>query len=77
MRSSMSDFLERCVDIKTALNVSNFNLYWFEDGSYADFRAVKINNPREIDRLSEGLEYRIFAEDNYLVLRVFEDYQEC
>lgn len=72
----MSDFLERCVDVKTALSVSNFNLYWFEDGSYADFRVAKIKNPREIDRLLEGLEYLIFAEDNYLILRVFENYQE-
>lgn len=76
MRQSMSDFLERCVDVKTALSVSNFNLYWFEDGSYADFRVTKIKNPREIDRLLEGLEYLIFAEDNYLILRVFENYQE-
>lgn len=76
MRSSMSDFLEKCVDIKTALSVSNFNLYWFEDGSYADFRVAKINNPRGIERVSGGLDYRIFAEDNYLILRVFENYQE-
>lgn len=72
----MSDMLERCVDIKVALSISNFNLYWFEDGSYADFRVAKINNPREIDRLSGGLEYRIFVEDNFLILRVFENYQE-
>lgn len=76
MRSSMSDLLERCVDIKTALGVSNFNLYWFEDGSYADFRVGKINNPREIGRLSGDLDFRVFAEDNYLILRIFENYQE-
>jgi hypothetical protein len=76
MRSSMSDFLERCVDIETALGVSNFNLYWFESGSYADFRVTKINDPRAIDRSSGGLEFRIFAEDGYIILRIFENYQE-
>ena len=72
----MIDLLERCIDIKTALDVSNFNLYWLDDGSYVDFHVGRINNPREIDRLAEGLDFRIFAEDKHLVLRVFENYQE-
>lgn len=76
MRSSLATFIDRCFDIKVYLAVGSYELHDYEDGDYADFKVSKINDPKTLSRIIGNLDYRILADDGFIKIRVFENYEE-
>lgn len=76
MRKSLSTFIDTCFDIKVFLKVGSYELHHYEDGSYADFRIAKIDDPKTILRLANNHELRIREHNGFVVIRVFENYEE-
>ena len=76
MRKSLSEFIETCFDIKVYLAVSSYELHDYEDGGYADFKVNKINDPKKLSRIIGNHEYRILADDGFIRVRVFENFEE-
>lgn len=76
MRKSLADFIDKCLSIRKHLNVSSFELHDHADGAHADFRVYE---PQEISRLAittQGYDVRVFAEENYLIIRIYEKYND-
>lgn len=76
MRKSLSTFIETCFDIKVFLAVGSYELHDYEDGDYADFKVNKIKDPKTLSRIIGNHEYQILADDGFLRVRVFENYEE-
>lgn len=76
MRKSLEELIETCFDIKVHLQVSGYELHDYQDGADAVFKVAKIRDPKTLIRIIGKLECRIFAENQDVIIRVFEDYQE-
>lgn len=76
MRTSLATFIETCFDIKVYLAVGSYELHDYEDGDYADFKVNKINDPKTLSRIVGNHDYRILADDGFLRVRVFENYEK-
>lgn len=76
MRQSLSKLIDTCFDIKVHLQVSSYELHDYEDGAYAVFKIYKIKDPKTLLRIIGKHECIIYAESQYLCIKVFEDYQE-
>lgn len=76
MRQSLSTFIDTCFDIKVHLQVSSYELHHYEDGADAVFKVYKIKDPKTLLRIMGKLECIIYAENQDVCIRVFEDFQE-
>ena len=76
MRDSMIVFMEICIDVKIFLQVSGFEVHYYEDGSYADFRVRNVIDPRRLCEKCAQLDFRILEVEGNLVIRIYEDYNE-
>lgn len=72
MRKSLEELIEVGYDIKIHLTVGHYELHHYDDGSFIDFRTTKIENPRRLIEIASGLDIRIYAEENKILVRVFE-----
>jgi len=73
MRQSKIEFIERCSDIKCHLGLKYYSWHDYEDGCYADFSTTRINDVRTLCLLAGNLEFRLLADNNRIIVRVFED----
>ncbi len=76
MRTSLSEFIETCFDVKVYLAVGSYELHDYEDGDYADFKVNKINDPKTLLQIIGNHECRILADDGFMRVRVFENFEE-
>lgn len=76
MSKSFQELIERAFDIKVFFRLSCYELHHFEDGSYADFRVQRIVDLPTLIRLAGSLELGIFGGDGFIIVRLFEDYNE-
>lgn len=76
MRSSKYLFFDACYDIKCHLQVGSYEMHDYDDGCYADFKVQRLDDPNGLNGIVAPLEYRIFAEDGMIIVRVFENYHE-
>lgn len=76
LRESLQSLIEECRKIKVAFQSSGYELHDYEDGAFADFRLQSINNLASLANMTKGFEVRIYANDDKLVLRIFENYTE-
>lgn len=72
MSKSFEELIERGWDIKTYFGVGSYELHHYEDGSFIDFRVQKVTDLKTLMRLAGYLELKFFAEDNRLIVRLFE-----
>lgn len=76
MRKSFEELIERAFDIKVYFCVSSYEMFQYEDGSYVDFRVQKVVDLPTLIRLAGPLELKFFYGDGYMIVRLFENYQE-
>lgn len=76
MRKSLSTFIDKCFDVKVHLAVGSYEVHDYEDGDYADFKVEKIKDPKTLSRIIGNLDYQIFAEYSFVIVRVYENYEE-
>ena len=76
MSNSLQELIDIAFDVKVFFNLSSYVLYQFEDGSFVDFHVKKIEDPVELLRLSQGLDVRMYAEENYITVRLYERFCE-
>lgn len=76
MRQSMCLFVDACFNIKVYLAVRSYEMHDYDDGSYADFKVKGIKDPKTLSKVIAPLDYRILADADMVVIRVFEDFKE-
>lgn len=76
MRQSKYLFVDACFDIKVFLAVGSYEMHDYDDGCYADFKVQSIKDPKTLNNVIAPLDYRILADADMVVIRVFEDFKE-
>lgn len=74
MRQTMEVLMDTCHDVKIHLQAASFEVFYYEDGSYADIKVDKVISPKVLNRIIGNLDYRILLQDGKIVIRIFEDY---
>lgn len=77
MSKSLQELIERAFDIKVFFSLSSYELHQYEDGSFVDFHVLKVVDIATLMRLAGGLELRFFAGSDYMIVRLFERYEDC
>ena len=72
MTKTLEKLINTCYDIKVFLEVSSYELHQYDDGSYADFKAAKVTDPRTLLIIAGSHQVRLFADGDYIIIRVFE-----
>lgn len=76
MRKSLEQLIEISTDVRIYLNVASFVLYSYEDGGYTEFNVSKVTDVAALVNVANGLQLSIYHNDVYIVVRIYEDYQE-
>lgn len=76
MSKSFQELIERAFDIKVLLEVGSYELHHYEDGSFVDFHVQKVLSLPTLIKLAGKLELKFFSADGYMIVRLFEDYQD-
>ena len=74
MRESVIAMLEKSIEVKNLLQASSFELHHYEDGDYVDFHISKVNDPRQLTGILDNFDYRLFAADGEITIRIFENF---
>ena len=72
MSKNLEELIETAFDIKVFFSVSSYELHHYEDGSFVDFHVKKIVDLPTLINLANGLELKFFADDNAIIVRLFE-----
>ena len=73
MRNSMKKLMEIAADVKTLLGVYTFTCFWSDEDSYIDFRVSVIDDTPTLWHLCSSSKFKIFADGDKLVIRIYED----
>lgn len=76
MRKSMQELIERASDIKVYYALDSYELHQYEDGSFIDFKILKVVDLVPLMILAGGLQLSFFADGDYMIVRLFERYEE-
>lgn len=76
MRKSLEQLIEISTDVRYLVNVASFVLFSFEDGGYTEFHVSRVTDVAELVRVANGLRVSLYHDDNYIVVRLYEDYNE-
>ena len=76
MSKSFQDLIESAFNIKVLFMLSSYELHHYEDGSYVDFHVQKVVCLPALIKLAGPLELKFFSGDGFMIVRLFEDYQE-
>ena len=72
MKKTLEELIDTAYDIKVYLSLSSYELHHYEDGSYVDFHVRKIVDLPTLIRLAHELELKFFAENDSIIVRLFE-----
>ena len=76
MRKSLEQLIEISKDVQVFLGIGSFELHFFEDGSYTEFRVYKVNDVAALVAMVQGLRLSLYHNDIYIIVRVEEDFTE-
>ena len=76
MRESKKEFLEICHDVKCFLQLSSYTIHDYDDGCTAEFKVRNIKDPRGLGLITNRLEFCIIADENQVIIRIFESFKE-
>lgn len=76
MRKSLEQLIEISTDVRNLLNVASFEIHIYEDDGYTQFRVGKVSDVAALVRVANGLRVSLYHDNNYIVVCVYEDYQE-
>ena len=72
MKKTLEELIDTAYDIKVHFSLSSYELHHYEDGSYVDFHVRKIVDLPTLSRLAHELELKFFAENDAIIVRLFE-----
>lgn len=72
MTKTLENLIDTCYNLKVFLCVSSYELHQYDDGSYADFKVTKVADPRTLLIKVGSHQVKLFAEDDNIIIRVFE-----
>jgi hypothetical protein len=75
MTKTLAELIERACDIQVNLGVFNYELNHYDDGSYVDFHADKIMNVPLLLELAGGLDLKMFPDEGFIRVRLYERYE--
>lgn len=76
MTKSLQKLIDVAFDVKVYFGVNFYELHHYEDGSYCEFRVRQVRDLKTLLRLSNGLEVGFFADGDFVVVRLYEDYED-
>ncbi len=76
MTKSLQFLIDVSFDVKVYFGVGSYEIHHYEDGSYCDFRVRQVNDLKTLLRLSQGLEMRFLPDGDFIIVRLFEDFEE-
>ena len=76
MRKSLEQLVEISQDMRMFLNVASFEIHIYEDGSFTEFHVQKVTDVAELVRVANFLHVSLYHDDNYIIVRVSEEYAE-
>lgn len=72
MTETLAELIDRAYDIKVYFCLGSYELNHYEDGSFVDFKVSKVVDLPQLIKLAGGLELKFFAENGFLIVRLFE-----
>lgn len=72
MSNSLLELIEISLDVKYHLNLSSFQMYGYDDGSYCEFKVIKIKDPKALLDITKGLETFLYADGDNIIVRLYE-----
>lgn len=72
MSANLSQLIEVAFDVKVFFGLGSYELHHYEDGSFVDFHVKKVPDILGLLKVANGLELKFFAEDNFIIVRLFE-----
>lgn len=75
MTKSLQKLIEVAFDVKVYFSVGSYEMHHYEDGSYCDFHVRQILDLKTLLRLANGLEVRIYANGDSVIVRLYEDFR--
>lgn len=75
LRESLQALIEECRKIKVAYQVPSYELEDYDDGSIATFRFRKVDSLSKLAILTQGFDVRIYADNDLIFLKIYENYQ--
>lgn len=72
MTKQLQELIETAFNVKVFFQTASYELYHYEDGSFADFRVKKIVDLPTLIKVANGLELKFFADDGFVIVRLFE-----
>lgn len=72
MTQTLQELIDRSYDIKVFFCLGSYELHQYDDGSFTDFKVQKIVDLPALIRLAGGLELKFFAENDRVIVRLFE-----
>lgn len=75
IRKSLLDLIEVSRSVKTVVNTTCYEVHEFEDGSYVEIRLQKVASVEKLVNLTKGFNVSFHAEDNAIIIRIYENNQ--
>lgn len=72
MKKSLEELINVAINLKIFFGCSYFSLYVNDSVSYVDFQLIRVSKLPDVLDLACGLELKFFAEENEMIVRVFE-----
>lgn len=76
MTKSLQKLIDVAFDVKVFFSVGSYEMHHYADGSYCDFRVRQVLDLKTLLRIANGLDVRIYADSECVIVRLYEDYQE-
>lgn len=73
MTKTLENLIDTLYRIKVFLAVSSYVLHQYEDGSFADFKVAKVNDPRTLLKIAGGHRVILLTDGENIIIRVFEN----
>lgn len=72
MSTTLSELIDIAFRVKIFFGLGSYELHHYEDGSFVDFHVKKVPDIKGLLKVASGLELKFFAEDNFIIVRLFE-----
>lgn len=72
MTKSLEELIDVAFRIKVHLSVGSYEFHHYDENSYVDFRTRYIKDPLALLRIAHGLQLYIFADNDSVIVRLYE-----
>lgn len=72
MSENFNELISVAIDLKIFFQIYRFEVCYDENGSYVDFRVLRVVDLPRLVSLAKGHVLKFFPEDDHLIVRLFE-----